>query len=77
MSRGLEPLVVSGTQNHSTQDSCVVPPPWYWLTAQIGRGAVLLKSYGRGWENIFIDKYICQNLYKDPEIYKHLRIGVC
>ena len=40
-------------QNHSTQDSRVVPhrgTNWaaLWLTAQIGRDAVLSESYGRG-----------------------------
>ena len=40
-------------KNHSTQDSRVVPhrgTNWaaLWLTAQIGRDAVLSKSYGRG-----------------------------
>ena len=39
--------------NHSTQDSRVVPhrgTDWaaLWLTAQIGRDAVLSESYGRG-----------------------------
>ena len=41
-------------QNHSTQDSRVVPhhgTDWaaLWLTAQIGRDAVLSESYGRGY----------------------------
>ena len=41
-------------QNHSTQDSHVVPhhgTNWaaLWLTAQIGRDAVLSESYGRGY----------------------------
>ena len=41
------------TKNHSTQDSHVVPhrgTDWaaLWLTSQIGRDAVLSKSYGRG-----------------------------
>jgi hypothetical protein len=40
-------------ENHSTQDSRVVPhrgTNWAapWLTAQIGRDAVLSESYGRG-----------------------------
>ena len=40
-------------KNHSTQDSRVVPhrgTNWaaLWLTSQIGRDAVLSKSYGRG-----------------------------
>ena len=40
-------------QNHGTQDSRVVPhrgTNWaaLWLTAQIGRDAVLSESYGRG-----------------------------
>jgi hypothetical protein len=40
-------------ENHYTQDSRVVPhrgTNWaaLWLTAQIGRDAVLSKSYGRG-----------------------------
>ena len=40
-------------QNHSTQDSRVVPhrgTNWaaLWLTAQIERDAVLSESYGRG-----------------------------
>jgi hypothetical protein len=40
-------------KNHSTQDSRVVPhrgTNWaaLWLTAQIGRDAVLSESYGRG-----------------------------
>jgi hypothetical protein len=43
-----------GGKNHSTQDSRVVPhrgTNWaaLWLTAQIGRDAVLSKSYGRGY----------------------------
>ena len=42
-------------QNHSTQDSRVVPhrgTNWaaLRLTAQIGRDAVLSKSYGRGYK---------------------------
>lgn len=41
-------------QNHSTQDSRVVPhrgTNWavLWLTLQIGRDAVLSESYGRGY----------------------------
>ena len=41
-------------RNHSTQDSRVVPhrgTNWAapWLTSQIGRDAVLSRSYGRGW----------------------------
>ena len=45
-------------KNHSTQDSRVVPhhgTNWaaLWLTAQIGRDAVLSESYGRGWEYWF------------------------
>jgi hypothetical protein len=45
-------------QNHSTQDSRVVPhrgTNWaaLWLTAQIGRDAVLSKSYGRGCKSVF------------------------
>ena len=40
-------------KNHSTQDSRVVPhrgTNWAapWLTTQIGRDAVLSRSYGRG-----------------------------
>jgi hypothetical protein len=40
-------------KNHGTQDSHVVPhrgTDWAapWLTAQIGRDAVLSESYGRG-----------------------------
>lgn len=40
-------------KNHSTQDSHVVPhhgTNWaaLWFTSQIGRDAVLSKSYGRG-----------------------------
>lgn len=43
--------------NHSTQDSRVVPhrgTDWaaLWLTAQIGRDAVLSESYGRGWGKV-------------------------
>jgi hypothetical protein len=43
-------------KNHSTQDSRVVPhhgTNWaaLQLTAQIGRDAVLSKSYGRGYLN--------------------------
>ena len=46
-------LVLLGAKNHSTQDSRVVPhrgTNWaaLRLTAQIGRDAVLSKSYGRG-----------------------------
>jgi hypothetical protein len=42
------------SKNHSTQDSRVVPhrgTNWaaLWLTAQIGRDAVLSESYGRGY----------------------------
>ena len=42
-----------GEKNHGTQDSRVVPhrgTNWaaLWLTAQIGRDAVLSESYGRG-----------------------------
>jgi hypothetical protein len=45
---------VCGGQNHSTQDSHVVPhhgTNWaaLRLTAQIGRDAVLSESYGRGY----------------------------
>ena len=45
-------------QNHSTQDSRVVPhrgTNWaaLRLTAQIGRDAVLSKSYGRGYTSVF------------------------
>ena len=41
-------------KNHSTQDSRVVPhrgTNWAapWLTSQIGRDAVLSRSYGRGY----------------------------
>jgi hypothetical protein len=41
-------------ENHSTQDSRVVPhrgTNWaaLWLTAQIERDAVLSESYGRGY----------------------------
>ena len=41
-------------KNHGTQDSRVVPhrgTNWaaLWLTAQIGRDAVLSESYGRGY----------------------------
>ena len=44
---------MSNQQNHSTQDSHVVPhhgTNWaaLWLTAQIRRDAVLTESYGRG-----------------------------
>lgn len=52
-------------ENHSTQDSRVVPhrgTNWaaLWLTAQIGRDAVLSESYGRGYlrgakPHIYID----------------------
>jgi hypothetical protein len=46
---------VSSNKNHSTQDSRVVPhrgTNWaaLWLTAQIGRDAVLSESYGRGYQ---------------------------
>ena len=42
-------------RNHGTQDSRVVPhrgTNWaaLWLTAQIGRDAVLSESYGRGYQ---------------------------
>ena len=42
-------------ENHGTQDSRVVPhrgTNWaaLWLTAQIGRDAVLSESYGRGYQ---------------------------
>jgi hypothetical protein len=50
-------------QNHSTQDSRVVPhrgTNWaaLRLTAQIGRDAVLSKSYGRGWKLCLWDGYM-------------------
>ncbi len=46
-------------QNHNTQDSRVVPhrgTNWaaLWLTAQIGRDAVLSESYGRGCRLWFV-----------------------
>ena len=45
---------IKNVQNHSTQDSRVVPhrgTNWaaLRLTAQIGRDAVLSESYGRGY----------------------------
>ena len=48
------PLLAQKMKNHSTQDSRVVPhrgTNWaaLWLTAQIGRDAVLSESYGRGY----------------------------
>ena len=50
---GSRVTVAKRKQNHSTQDSRVVPhrgTNWaaLWLTAQIGRDAVLSESYGRG-----------------------------
>jgi hypothetical protein len=44
----------NSNQNHNTKDSRVVPhrgtnKAALWLTAQIGRDAVLSESYGRGW----------------------------
>ena len=53
-------------KNHSTQDSRVVPhrgTNWaaLRLTAQIGRDAVLSKSYGRGWEYDFSKEYMPTN----------------
>ncbi len=52
-SRHLGPDVLSTKKNHGTQDSRVVPhrgTNWaaLWLTAQIGRDAVLSEPYGRG-----------------------------
>ena len=49
-------------KNHSTQDSRVVPhrgTNWAapWLTSQIGRDAVLSRSYGRGYYNHFATVY--------------------
>ena len=46
-------IVEKRSKNHSTSDSCVVPhrstnEAVHWLTAQIGRDAVLSVSYGRG-----------------------------
>ena len=46
-------------KNHGTQDSRVVPhrgTNWaaLWLTAQIGRDAVLSESYGRGYLVLFV-----------------------
>ena len=51
-----------GLQNHSTQDSRVVPhrgTNWavLWLTLQIGRDAVLSESYGRGCKDLFMCVY--------------------
>ena len=48
-------VIVKIDKNHSTQDSRVVPhrgTNWAapWLTAQIGRDAVLSESYGRGYD---------------------------
>ena len=58
------------SKNHSTQDSRVVPhrgTNWaaLRLTAQIGRDAVLSKSYGRGYSSYILNPYVC-----------HLQCGV-
>jgi hypothetical protein len=52
-------------KNHGTQDSRVVPhrgTNWaaLWLTAQIGRDAVLSESYGRGYL-LFKQWYLCDS----------------
>jgi hypothetical protein len=49
-------------KNHSTQDSRVVPhrgTNWAapWLTSQIGRDAVLSRSYGRGYHSLLTPVY--------------------
>ena len=54
VSTGLNATESAKMQNHSTQDSRVVPhrgTNWaaLRLTAQIGRDAVLSESYGRGY----------------------------
>ena len=54
-------ILVPRCKNHSTQDSRVVPhrgTNWaaLRLTAQIGRDAVLSKSYGRGYN--LVPKYV-------------------
>ena len=51
---GREKKTKKEKKNHGTQDSRVVPhrgTNWaaLWLTAQIGRDAVLSESYGRGY----------------------------
>jgi hypothetical protein len=48
-------------ENHSTQDSRVVPhrgTNWaaLWLTAQIRRDAVLSESYGRGYQKSLLNR---------------------
>ncbi len=53
-------------QNHSTQDSRVVPhrgTNWaaLRLTAQIGRDAVLSESYGRGYKAMYAHLFIQTN----------------
>ena len=55
-------------KNHSTQDSRVVPhrgTNWaaLWLTAQIGRDAVLSKSYGRGYQQTLIPAFVAHGLH--------------
>ena len=50
-------------KNHNTQDSRVVPhrgTNWAapWLTSQIGRDAVLSRSYGRGYLLRFSGPYV-------------------
>ena len=57
-----EPLKEGKKKNHSTQDSRVVPhrgTNWAapWLTSQIGRDAVLSRSYGRGYVPLFSVDY--------------------
>ena len=58
-------------KNHSTQDSRVVPhrgTNWAapWLTSQIGRDAVLSRSYGRGYLDFSSTVYI--PYFLDPEL---------
>ena len=64
---GIREIKVRGEKNHSTQDSRVVPhrgTNWAapWLTSQIGRDAVLSRSYGRGCLLRFSAPYVSYSL---------------
>ena len=61
---GNKKLTALVSKNHSTQDSRVVPhrgTNWaaLRLTAQIGRDAVLSKSYGRGYPFHMLNPFVC------------------
>jgi hypothetical protein len=64
-------LARKGKKNHGTQDSRVVPhrgTNWaaLWLTAQIGRDAVLSESYGRGYLFCYRTVFIPLFFSEDP-----------